>query len=188
MFFIRFGPAILCIFRETFTSLCSLTIYAIYHINRPIPVCMKSVPPIHFAEAEVPEAVAAVQAIRKQVFVEEQGIPVHREVDGFDSLSIHMLGRLPDNTPVAVARLTMLKPEIGLITRVAVLPAYRGKGYGQALLSAIEDRARAEGALRLAVKPHSQAEGFYARLGYLRGDAPPDPVEGYSLVTMEKSL
>ncbi|MEO1447941.1 MAG: GNAT family N-acetyltransferase [Bacteroidota bacterium] len=149
---------------------------------------MKSVSPIHFTAAMSPEAIAAAQAIRKQVFVEEQGIPIHREADGFDGLSSHILGSLDDQTPVAVARLTMLKPEIGLITRVAILPSYRGKGYGRALLMAIENLARENGAKRLAVKPHADAEGFYARMGYQRGEAPPDPVEGYTLVTMEKTL
>jgi predicted GNAT family N-acyltransferase len=76
----------------------------------------------------------ALRAVRLTVFVREQGVPEDLEWDGEDAQAIHLLaladrGGAPDE-PVGTARLL----PTGQIGRMAVLPEWRGRGIGTALL------------------------------------------------------
>jgi predicted GNAT family N-acyltransferase len=79
---------------------------------------------------------AALRSIRQAVFVEEQGVPEALEWDEWDGQAIHLLaiagtdGDGPPGTPVGTARLL----PTGQIGRMAVLPHWRGRGIGTALL------------------------------------------------------
>jgi ribosomal protein S18 acetylase RimI-like enzyme len=61
---------------------------------------------------------------------------------------------------------------------LAVLPAYRGKGVGRALLTEVENRARAGGCCKLSLEvqdANSRARTLYARFGfrdYVINDSP----------------
>ncbi len=79
-------------------------------------------------------APGAVKAIRKTVFIDEQHVPPEMEWDDTDSIADHFLALLPDNTPVAVARMFPSVTETAHIGRMAVLPAYRKQGVGEHLL------------------------------------------------------
>ena len=84
--------------------------------------------------------------IRTRVFVDEQDVPMDREVDGRDPAATHFLVSDPD--PVAVARTR--EYEDGLkVERVAVLADARGEGYGHAVMDAVESYANEEGYDRL---------------------------------------
>lgn len=75
-----------------------------------------------------------IRDIRQRVFIDEQGVPPELEWDDTDEISDHFVAVLPDNTPVAVARLVPSITDIGRIGRMAVLKAHRGKGYGDLML------------------------------------------------------
>ena len=113
-------------------------------------------------EAGWPEHQAAIRAIRHAVFVNEQGIPKHLEWDGEDAGCIHVLALLADGRAVGTGRLL---PD-GRLGRMAVLPEWRGRGVGRAILRQLERLAR--GRDMAAVYLHAQAEaaGFYARAGF----------------------
>ncbi len=52
---------------------------------------------------------------------------------------------------------------------LAVLPAFRGRGVGRALLSAVEDRARAHGCAKLTLEvreDNARARGLYEERGF----------------------
>jgi predicted GNAT family N-acyltransferase len=69
--------------------------------------------------------------IRLAVFVREQGVPEELEWDDADAQALHLLALVdPDATPVGTARLL----PTGQIGRMAVLPEWRGRGIGTALL------------------------------------------------------
>lgn len=104
----------------------------------------------------------ALAAVRRAVFIEEQGVPEALEWDEFDATSIHLLAVSDDGTPIGCARLL---PD-GHVGRMAVLPAWRGRGVGRALLAEIERLARAQkhGQLRLSAQTH--ARDFYLAAGF----------------------
>ena len=80
----------------------------------------------------------------------------------------------------------------GLYVRsVAVLPAARGRGVGQALMAAVEAYARAEGCQRmfLSTTPMlNSAIRMYEGLGFQRSDEGPHDLYGTPLFTMVKNL
>lgn len=105
--------------------------------------------------------------LRQKVFVIEQGVPQELEWDEFDADSRHALALDAAGNPVGTGRLL---PD-GHIGRMAVLPEWRGKGVGAALLRELMDLARTGGMHRLALNAQVHAAAFYARFGFARGGA-----------------
>lgn len=105
----------------------------------------------------------ALHRVRHHVFVEEQQVPATLEIDALDPLSVHVLARSADGTPVGAGRLT---PD-GRIGRMAVLADWRGHGVGQALLLALVEAARARGWQEVTLHAQLPARVFYARQGFL---------------------
>ncbi|WP_255149739.1 GNAT family N-acetyltransferase [Halorarius halobius] len=103
-------------------------------------------------------------AIRELVFVEEQGVPMDRELDGRDDAATHFLLTSEDD-PVATAR---ARPYDGALKaeRVAVLPDYRGEGFGVAVMDALESYAADEGYDEVVLHAQVPVVAFYERLGY----------------------
>lgn len=104
----------------------------------------------------------ALRDIRQQVFIVEQGVPAALEWDADDHLAVHFLMRA-EGEALGTARLL----DDGHIGRVAVLPAWRGKGLGERLMREVMAYAQARGlnTLRLSAQVHAQS--LYQRLGFL---------------------
>lgn len=107
---------------------------------------------------------ARVQArrIRELVFVREQGVPLELEMDQQDAHCEHALAYAADGQAVGTGRLL---PD-GHIGRMAVLPAWRGKGVGALLLQALAEQARSRGHRTVRLNAQSYAAGFYRRYGF----------------------
>jgi predicted GNAT family N-acyltransferase len=67
---------------------------------------------------------------------------------------------------VGTGRLLPASGGLARIGRVAVLPAWRGRGLGSRLLRLLEEAALARGAARVEVHAQVSARAFYARHGY----------------------
>lgn len=109
--------------------------------------------------------IAACLALRRRVFIEEQGVSAADEVDGRDDEAVHFLAA-QDGRPVGTARL-LFPGGYAKIQRVCVLPQARGRGLGAALVRACVARARTEPGMRearLGAQLHALA--FYERLGF----------------------
>lgn len=104
----------------------------------------------------------ALQEVRHAVFVLEQGVPPEHEQDALDADACHVLARDLSGHPVGCGRLTA----DGSIGRLAVLPDWRGKGLGSALLHTMVERARALGWPQASLTALAGATGFYARAGF----------------------
>ncbi len=110
--------------------------------------------------------IAACRALRRVVFIEEQGVSEADEVDDLDDVALHLLAR-EEGRPVGSARL-LIKGRTGKIGRVCVLREARGTGLGAALMRAAVARLRAEPGVeeaRLGAQTH--ALGFYGALGFV---------------------
>jgi predicted GNAT family N-acyltransferase len=101
-------------------------------------------------------------SVRETVFVTEQGWPLEGEYDADDPTSLHVLARGPAGEPIGTGRLL---PD-GHIGRLAVLPAWRGKGVGRALMARLIEHARQRGMRRVALNAQTRAADFYRRLGF----------------------
>ncbi|MEU5250242.1 GNAT family N-acetyltransferase [Streptomyces longwoodensis] len=115
-------------------------------------------------------------AVRKEVFVAEQGVPEEIEYDAYDAVAVHVLAVREDGLPLGTGRLlhgeaalgrTGGDPSVGSLGRLAVSRAARGLGVGAALVRAVEDAARARGLAAVDLHAQTQALGFYERLGYV---------------------
>lgn len=106
-----------------------------------------------------------IRDIRQQVFIDEQNVPPELEWDDTDEIADHFLAVLPDNTPVGVARLFSALDETAHIGRMAILPGFRGRGIGEALLRhLIAEAAGHYDELQLSAQEH--AIPFYQRSGF----------------------
>ncbi len=108
-------------------------------------------------------AADALARVRRAVFIVEQGVPESLEWDDADTVSIHALASAADGEPVATGRLL---PD-GHIGRMAVLPAWRGRGVGAAILSLLVSQARDRGDREIALAAQVHAIGFYEREGFV---------------------
>jgi len=121
-------------------------------------------------EYDDPEFDAALD-LRTRVFVDEQDVPMDREVDGNDPEATHFLVSDPD--PVAVARTREYGNDALKIERVAVDADARGEGYGRAVMDAVESYAGETDRERLVLDAQLSVVGFYEARGYeIRDDEP----------------
>ncbi|MBB5206667.1 GNAT family N-acetyltransferase [Chiayiivirga flava] len=112
--------------------------------------------------ADFERDLAALRAVREPVFVVEQNVPIELEWDELDPRSRHVLARDLDGTPIGTGRLT---PE-RKIGRMAVLRGWRGRGVGDALLTALIDLARGLGHAEVELHAQVSAIGFYEKFGF----------------------
>lgn len=108
------------------------------------------------------EASERCLAVRRAVFIEEQGIDPAIEIDGRDGRCIHALSEA-EGRPIGTARML---PD-GHIGRVAVLPAWRGQGIGQALMQTLCAQAVSVGLQSVHLASQESAVAFYRRLGFV---------------------
>ena len=114
---------------------------------------------------EVTDDIPTCRALRRVVFIEEQGVSEADEVDGLDGRAIHLLAWDGD-CPVGTARL-LVKGPVGKIGRVCVLPEVRGLGLGAALIVTALNVLRDQPGLAEAyLGSQSHATGFYEKLGF----------------------
>lgn len=118
---------------------------------------------IGFVESEA--EIALCLDLRRQVFMDEQGVSEEEEIDGLDPVCRHVLA-MDNGSAVAAARVKT-SGDLAKIQRVCVATAYRGQGLGARLIECILDRLRGEDAVsqvRLGAQIH--ALKFYERFGF----------------------
>lgn len=106
-----------------------------------------------------------VHALRRAVFIEEQGIPEAEEWDDLDAVAQHLLATVA-GTPVGTARL-LTDGATGRIGRICVVPAQRGTGLGAALVRAgMKALSSQTGLTSIQLGAQTHAIGFYEKLGF----------------------
>ncbi|MBS0192967.1 MAG: GNAT family N-acetyltransferase [Proteobacteria bacterium] len=100
--------------------------------------------------------------IRETVFVGEQKVPLELEWDALDPLCQHVIARDGENRAIGTGRLS---PQHA-IGRLAVLPEWRGRGVGAALLAALIDAARMQHWDEVELHAQVDAIAFYRKYGF----------------------
>ncbi len=128
---------------------------------------------------------AAVLALRREVFCAEQGVPEREESDGHDDDALHLVALL-DGELLGTCRVLMVGPT-AQFSRLAVSAPVRRRGIATALLDAAEVHSRRAAARQLVLHAQTYARELYDRAGYLpRGRIFVEA--GIEHVAMEKQL
>ncbi|SDF05834.1 Predicted N-acyltransferase, GNAT family [Fontibacillus panacisegetis] len=128
--------------------------------------------------------------IRKEVFVEEQQVPLELEIDEYDRIGPdvhHVLVDVGDEY-AATGRMIYYHDNAAKMQRIAVRKSYRSHGIGKILLIAMEELARELGLTESVLDAQCQAEPFYRKLGYETISTEPFDDAGIPHVRMVKSL
>jgi predicted GNAT family N-acyltransferase len=104
------------------------------------------------------------EAVRYEVFVLEQAVPIELELDEMDAASRHAIAWSGEGQAIGTGRLL---PD-GHIGRVAVKRDSRGRGIGGAILQELMKEARSRGDMEVILNAQVHAEAFYARFGFVR--------------------
>ncbi|MGA2009494.1 MAG: GNAT family N-acetyltransferase [Solirubrobacteraceae bacterium] len=107
---------------------------------------------------------AAVLALRHDVFCVEQGVPVREEVDGRDGEAVHLVA-VSGGELLATCRLLFVGPTVQF-SRLAVRGSARRRGIASALLELADAETRAAGARRLVLHAQTYARSLYEAAGY----------------------
>lgn len=108
---------------------------------------------------------SAIQRVRTEVFQIEQGVAPELEFDGLDDTSTHLVAYW-DSQAVGTARVRYLAPDIAKIERVAVLPSYRGRRIGEALMQQAIAHLKQQGVTKVKLSSQVHAQQFYEKLGF----------------------
>lgn len=125
-----------------------------------------------------PSDLAALLALRHDVFVLGQDVPEELERDELDAAADHAVALL-DGAVVGTGRLVDGRIDddsrfvpgsegtVGTIGRMAVADAARGTGIGRAVLDLLVARAVERGLPAVELHAQLHARGFYERAGFL---------------------
>jgi len=108
-----------------------------------------------------------LKAIRTTVFIREQGVPEEMEWDEHDATCRHALALSLNGDAIGCGRMF----SNGHIGRISVLPEWRGKMVGTAIMEALLNYANAHDYPQVDVDAQVQAQPFYQRFDFVeRGE------------------
>ena len=125
-----------------------------------------------------PQELEAVYALRHEVFVVGQGVPVELERDELDASADHAVALDTAGSVVGTGRLVdgridqegRLEPgtagTVGTVGRMAVAASARRTGTGRALLDLLVRRAADRGLPEVELHAQLHARAFYERAGF----------------------
>lgn len=125
----------------------------------------------------------ALAAVREDVFVLEQRVPLDIELDSDDPRCAHVLARSLDGAPIATGRMT---PD-GVIGRMAVVRDWRGRGVGSMILHTLLDLARTSRLDTVTLHAQRSAVPFYLKHGFATEGSDFEEA-GIAHVNMRRSL
>ena len=162
----------------------------LFHLNFTVAAADS----LEFRLAASADDVRLCQALRHQIFVQEQKVPAETELDGKDHEALHtMCWNKNDGALVATGRCLLVEQhqqKEAILGRIAVRTEYRGRGIGQQVVRQLEQQAARRNVIRVSLTPHSYLHDFYARLGYhnVPGTGLIPVNEHCTLIQMEKWL
>lgn len=129
---------------------------------------------------------SGVFALRHDVFVVEQAVPVELEIDEHDPTATHLVA-LRDNGRIIGTLRILDEDGVAKVGRVAVQADQRRGGTGRRLMQAAEHHARQKGFREMVLHAQVAVTSFYLRQGYAtEGDVFDDA--GIPHISMRKRL
>ena len=125
--------------------------------------------------------------VRIQAMAKKHHITLRQEFDDHDGPGTKYIVVTDDDFPIATARLYPLNETEMMIGRVVVLPEYRHRGIGTAVVEACEKWASELGYLKAVLESRDNKINFYQQMGYkVCGEAMDG--ETFRCIRMEKRL
>ncbi|WP_312654454.1 GNAT family N-acetyltransferase [Proteiniclasticum sp.] len=123
--------------------------------------------------------------LRVEVFILEQNC-LYQDLDGYDEKADHVM-IMEGNDLAAYARIfrSGIRYPAASIGRVITSPKYRGKGYGDLLMSESIRGLVKMGEEKIMLSSQSYAEGFYRKHGFKRTEKDPYLEDDIPHVEME---
>ncbi|WP_448571979.1 GNAT family N-acetyltransferase [Trichothermofontia sp.] len=114
--------------------------------------------------ADHPDLAHAI-AIRQQVFQQEQGVDAALELDGLDHTAQHVLAWVA-GTAVGTARIRPLDQRTVKLERLAVIPAYRGRGIALQMMAQILQHLDHTGVETVMLHAQSYVQNLYRKFDF----------------------
>ena len=124
---------------------------------------MNSMKPVCYV-IQSPEEMEMAKAIRLEVFVKGQDVPIAHEMDEYDEVATHIICQYGDKF-IGTGRLVKHGDEVKL-GRVAVLEEYRGLGAGKLIMLKLIEEARKLEPSIIWGNAQVWALKFYENLGF----------------------
>lgn len=148
--------------------------------SRPVPAALRDAllvfeggaPMVTLEVGHWSNLAEGARAVRLEVFVQEQQIPLALEQDAADAGALHVLIRNRLGLPVATGRLLQAAPGVGQIGRLAVNRVLRGAGLGQVALKALLAAAGERGDREVMLHAQASAKDFYLVQGFVPRGVP----------------
>ncbi|KAG2204618.1 hypothetical protein INT46_009727 [Mucor plumbeus] len=130
---------------------------------------------VKIVHIQYPDEIHRALAVRRQVFVEEQGYSEEIELDGQDDVCQHWIvtcdkenedGSVEHNVDIGNVRL-IPKPEgVAKLGRLAVLSSARGLQIGRLLVEAFVDYCKKNSFNTIVLHSQYPRRGFYEKTGF----------------------
>ena len=110
-------------------------------------------------------------AVRRKVFVEEQGITEGLEFDGNDGKALHIVAMNGDKV-IGTARVLFLAPNQAKLERMAILKAFRRKGVGRRLIDNLNKELSKRQVEQVVLHAQYSVVDFYKSCGFEESGSP----------------
>ncbi len=110
-------------------------------------------------------------AVRRRVFVEEQGISEGLELDGYDREAQHMVVK-DGEMVIGTARVLFLAAGQAKIERMAILKPFRHRGVGRRIVSFLIEELRNRQVEQVVVHAQYPVAAFYRSCGFAELGSP----------------
>ncbi|MBQ9708524.1 MAG: GNAT family N-acetyltransferase [Firmicutes bacterium] len=131
---------------------------------------------------------AGAHYVRIQGMAVKHHIPLELEFDEHDNQEAKYIVLIDDVLPVATCRLYPYDDETMQLSRLVVLPEYRGKGLGRKVVTEAENWSRDLGYSKVMLESRDNKVDFYRKQGYVGDEKNTFFKDPFWCVMMEKSL
>ncbi len=104
--------------------------------------------------------------VRKKVFVEEQGISEHLELDGHDSEALHTVVK-DGKRVIGTVRVLFLATNQAKLERMAILKPFRRQGIGRGIISFLNEELRNRQITQIVLHAQYPVVAFYKSCGFV---------------------
>ena len=109
--------------------------------------------------------------VRRQVFVEEQGISEDLESDDHDREALHIVVNDGERV-IGTARVLFLAANQAKLERMAILKPFRHKGIGRGLISFLSEELRNRQVEQVVIHAQYLVVAFYESCGFEKSGSP----------------